>query len=73
MAEELNYKGYRLLISPVGKGWRAIIFSSGPSFALPESPAMLEKSSKELIVAEAKKIVDARHIEPALATSCEVS
>jgi hypothetical protein len=60
MAEELNYKGYRMLLSPVGKGWRAMIFPPGSSSALPESPATLEKSPKEAIVAEARKIVDAR-------------
>jgi hypothetical protein len=60
MADELNYKGYRLLISPVGKGWRAMIFPPGSSSALPESPATLEKSSKEEIVAKARKIIDAR-------------
>ncbi len=58
MAEELTYKGYRLLVSPVGKGWRAMIFPPGSSSALSESPAMLEKSPKEAIVAEARKIVD---------------
>ena len=60
VAEELNYKGYRLLVSRVGNGWRAMIFPPGSPSALPESPAMLEKSPKEAIVAEAKKIVDAR-------------
>jgi hypothetical protein len=60
MAEELNYKGYRLLVSPVGKGWRAMIYAPGSPSALLESPATLEKSSKEAIVAEARKIVDAR-------------
>jgi hypothetical protein len=60
VAQELSYKGYRLLVSPVGKGWRALIFPPGSSSALPESPATLEKSSKEAIVAEAKKIIDAR-------------
>jgi hypothetical protein len=60
MAEQLDYQGYRLLISPVGKGWRAMIYAPGSSSALPESPATLEKSSKEAIVAEAKRIVDAR-------------
>jgi hypothetical protein len=60
MAEELNFKGYRLLVSPVGKGWREMIFPPGSSSALPESPAMLEKSPKEAIVAEARKIVDER-------------
>jgi hypothetical protein len=60
VAEELSYKGYRLLVSPVGKGWWAMIFPPGSSSALPESPATLKKSPKETIVAEAKKIIDAR-------------
>jgi hypothetical protein len=60
MAEELNYKGYRLLISPVGKGWRAMIYAPHSQSALAESPATLEKSSKQEIVAQARKIVDAQ-------------
>jgi hypothetical protein len=60
MAESINYKGYRLKIGPVGKGWRAAIYAPGSSFPLSESPAMLEKSAKEAIVAEAKKIIDER-------------
>ena len=60
MAEELNYKEYRLLIGPVGNGWRVMIFPPGSSSALPESPTTLEKSPKEAIVTEAKNIVDAR-------------
>jgi hypothetical protein len=60
MTEELIYRGYRLLVSQVGKGWRAMIFPPDSSSALPESPATLEKCPKEAIVAEAEKIVDAR-------------
>ena len=60
VAQELSYKGYRLLVSPVGKGWRAMIFPPGSSSALPESLATLEKRPKEAIVAEAKKIIEAR-------------
>ena len=60
MAEELSYKGYRILVSSVGKGWRAMIYAPHSESALPESPATLEKSSKEAIVAEARKIVDAQ-------------
>ena len=37
-----------------------MIYAPGSQSALPESPAMLEKSLKAAIVAEAKKIVDAR-------------
>jgi hypothetical protein len=58
MGKELNYKGYRLLIGPVGKGWRAAIFPPGSATALPESPARLEKSSSDEIVAEARRIID---------------
>jgi hypothetical protein len=37
-----------------------MIFPPGSSSALPESPTTLEKSPKEAIVTETKKIVDAR-------------
>ena len=37
-----------------------MIYAPGSQSALPESPAMLEKSLKAAIVAEEKKIVDAR-------------
>jgi hypothetical protein len=60
MAESIDYKGYRLEIGPVGKGWRAAIYAPGSAFPLPESPAMLERSSKDAIVSEAKKIIDER-------------
>ena len=60
MAEDIDYRGYRFLVSPVGKGWRAQIYAQGSKTALPESPVVLEKSSKEEIVAEAKRIIDAR-------------
>ena len=57
---ELTYKGYRLFVNRVGKGWRAMIYAPGLSSALVESPVTLEPISKEAIVAEAKQIVDAR-------------
>jgi len=60
MAEDIDYRGYRFLVSPAGKGWRAEIYAQGAKTALPESPVMLEKSSKAEIVAEAKRIIDAR-------------
>jgi tripartite-type tricarboxylate transporter receptor subunit TctC len=60
LPDAIDYRGFRLLVSPVGKGWRAMIYAPGSLAALPESPAMLEKSFREAIVAEAKKIVDAR-------------
>jgi hypothetical protein len=56
----LEYRGYRIEVGAVGKGWRAIIFASGSRRALPDSPSNLEKSSSEEIVAEAKRIIDAQ-------------
>ena len=56
----LEYKGFRIDVSPVGKGWRATIFPPGSSRALADSPSNLEKSRSEDIVTEAKRIVDVR-------------
>jgi len=55
----IAYKGYRIEVSPVGKGWRASIFSPGATSPWPSSPVNLEKSSTEEIVAEARRIIDA--------------
>jgi hypothetical protein len=60
MVEVIEYRGYRLQVGPVGKGWRASIYSPGSTSALPDSPTNLEKSSKNEIVAEAKRIIDGR-------------
>jgi hypothetical protein len=56
----MEYKGYRIEISRVGKGWRASIFPPGSRRPLPDSPSNLEKSRAEEIVAEAKRIIDER-------------
>ena len=56
----IDYKGYRIEVCPVGKGWRASIFSPGSIRPWPNSPANLEKSSEEELVAEAKRIIDVR-------------
>jgi hypothetical protein len=56
----LEYKGHRIEVSPVGKGWRAAIFAPGSTRAIADSPSNLEKSRSEEIVADAKRIIDAR-------------
>jgi hypothetical protein len=56
----IDYKGYRIEVSHVGKGWRASIFSPGSTRALDDSPSNLEKGRTEEIVAEAKRIIDER-------------
>ena len=56
----IEYKAHRIEVSPVGKGWRAAIFAPGSTRAMADSPSNLEKSRSEEIVAEAKRIIDAR-------------
>ena len=56
----IDYKGYRIEVSPVGKGWRASIFSPGTKSPWPNSPVNLEESITEQIVDEAKRIIEAR-------------
>jgi hypothetical protein len=60
MLEIIEYRGFRLQVGPVGKGWRASIYSPDSTSALPDSPTNLEQSRKDEIVAEAKKIIDKR-------------
>ena len=57
---DLIYKDHRIIVSSVGRGWRAMIYAPGSRAALPESPSSLEECRKETIVAAAKGIVDAR-------------
>ena len=54
----IDYKGYRIEVSPVGKGWRASIFSPNSTSPWPNSPVDLEKSREDEIVAEAKRIIE---------------
>jgi hypothetical protein len=56
----VEYRGYRLEIRPVCKGWRASIYSRGSTSPLRDSPANLENSRKEDIIARAKAIIDGR-------------
>ena len=56
----IDYKGYRIEVYPVGKGWRASIFSPSSTSPWSNSPVNLEKSSMEEIVAEAKRIIEVR-------------
>jgi hypothetical protein len=56
----LEYKGFRIEVTSVGKGWRGAIFELCSTRALADSPLNLEKSRSEEIVAEARRIIDAR-------------
>lgn len=56
----IDYKGYKIEVTPVGKGWRASIFSPGSTAPWPNSPVNLEKSTTERIILEAKRVIDVR-------------
>lgn len=56
----IEYRGHRLEIGSVCKGWRVSIYSGGSTSPLRDSPANLEKSRREDIIARAKQIIDAR-------------
>jgi hypothetical protein len=56
----IQYKGYRIESSPVGKGWRASIYAPGSISPWGNSPTNLEKCSEDEIVVEAKRIIDER-------------
>jgi hypothetical protein len=58
--ETIHYNGYRLEVVPVGKAGECPYYPPDSASALRESPAILEKVRKETVIAEAKKIVDAR-------------
>jgi len=56
----VEYKGYRIELCRVGRGWRASIYSPGSTAPWRDSPANLERSRAEEIVTEAKQMIDAR-------------
>jgi hypothetical protein len=58
-ATTIQYKGYRIEVSAVGKGFRASIFPPTATRPLANSPCNLEKSEEIEIVAEAKRLIDA--------------
>jgi hypothetical protein len=53
---DIEYKGFRIVVSPLGKGFRANIFPPGVNHPLAESPANLPS---EDTVTEAKRVIDA--------------
>src|SRR5262249_18241437 len=56
VAQELSYKGYRLLVSPVGKGWRAMIFPPGSSSRCPKVLQRLRKVPKKRLLPRQRKL-----------------
>ena len=54
----IQYRGYRIEVIAVGKGFRAQIFPPNATRPLADSPCNLEKSEENDIVAEAKRVID---------------
>jgi hypothetical protein len=57
-SEITEYMGYRLDSRPLGKGWRVLIYPPGAKSPLSKYASNLEKGSKEVVVEEAKAIVE---------------
>jgi hypothetical protein len=57
-AEELNYKGYRLQVSPQGPGWKVIIYAPGAMLGLDEIPYIRDPAGRDQVIEEAREIVD---------------
>ena len=54
----IQYRYYRIDVSPVGKGWRASIYAPNATHPLADSPSNLEKSDQNEILTEARRIID---------------
>ena len=62
---DIEYKGFRIVVSPLGRGFRANIFAPGKNYPLAASPANMEKSPREETVTAAKRVIDAL-VDPGL-------
>jgi hypothetical protein len=58
MAEELAYKGYRIVPLPRGRGWQALIYAPGSNRHLSDSPSTRDPVGRTSVVGTAKLIVD---------------
>lgn len=54
-AEDLLYKGHRLLVRPHGAGWKLFIYRPGSSLAETTIP---NGRNRDDVIAEAKRYVD---------------
>lgn len=54
----IQYKGFSLVPSKVGKGWRVNIFDADSTIPRPDSPCVLEPCGAADVLKEARDIVD---------------
>jgi hypothetical protein len=65
MAEEMeSYRGYRLEISAAKPGWQVLVYAPGGTSAHPNSPVTDDPSGKDLVIAQAKAILDSELDSP---------
>ena len=57
-SEITEYMGYSLDARPLGKGWRVFIYPPGAKSPLSEYASNLEKNSREVVLKQAREIVD---------------
>lgn len=55
---EIEYRGYKLLLQAAGSGWRVLIYPPGEANALARTPATPDMFRSAEAIREAKKIVD---------------
>src|ERR1700694_1849824 len=58
VTEYIEYKCYRLKIEPHHTGWKVAIFPKGSPFALDRTPYTREVGGRDVVVEQAKAIVD---------------
>ena len=56
--EDINYRGFRLELRPLGKGCKVTIYRPGVNFGEDEMPHTFETGRSDQVVVEAMRIVD---------------
>jgi hypothetical protein len=58
MAEELRYRGFRIMVVAQGTGWRAFIHEPDSRLARQEVLYTAEPAGRTTVVDDAKRIID---------------
>jgi hypothetical protein len=58
MAEEVQYRGFRIMVLVQGTGWRAFIYEPGSRLARREILFTAEPTGRKTVVDDAKRIID---------------
>jgi hypothetical protein len=62
--EHIKYNGHILKVEPQRGGWKVTVFPEGSPFALHRIAYTSESSGRDLVVAQAKAVVDAESPKP---------